>query len=233
MARARARLARRDAPLEPGGSGSLHPLAAFGEGPPLPPRCVPPDPEVAAVSMAVERDPGDFDFDGGEEQPRAMSVVWHAARFTRLGIREGKAPMRARCAQARVAAATLRGARCAVLYRDSVTRDRLCVYVCVYVTRVTISDGTNSSFGCSLRGVCRRQDLDIYFPIIPYSTLGVSRETAMRPTATRFLHILVPIKRYGATTDVAYPGTLRLAYRKFAGASTLRSRSGSTPSRRG
>jgi hypothetical protein len=72
--------------------GSLHPLAAFGEGPPLPPRCVPPDPEVAAVSMTVERDPGEFDFGG--EQPETMSVIRHAARFTRLGIREGKAPMR-------------------------------------------------------------------------------------------------------------------------------------------
>ena len=37
--------------------GNLHPLAAFGEGRPLPPRC---DPEVVAVSRTIERDPGDL-----------------------------------------------------------------------------------------------------------------------------------------------------------------------------
>ena len=37
--------------------GNLHPLAAFCEGRPLPPRR---DPEVVAVSMTIERDPGDL-----------------------------------------------------------------------------------------------------------------------------------------------------------------------------
>jgi len=73
--------------------GNLDPLAAFGEGPPLPSRCAPLDPEVAAVSTTIERDPGDFGFDGGEEGQR-MSVIRHAASFKQLGIREGKAPMR-------------------------------------------------------------------------------------------------------------------------------------------
>lgn len=74
----------------------MHPLTAFGEGLPLPPRGVPLDPEVAAVSTTIERDPGDFGDGvgaGGVEGCR-MTVVRHAAAFTSLGIREGKAPMR-------------------------------------------------------------------------------------------------------------------------------------------
>ena len=71
--------------------GDLHPLAAFGEGPPLPPRTVPLDPEVAAVSMAIERDPGDF---GREGDGQTMTAIRHAAAFSQLKIREGKAPMR-------------------------------------------------------------------------------------------------------------------------------------------
>jgi hypothetical protein len=87
--------------------GNLHPLTAFGEGLPLPPRAVPLDPEIAAVSTTIERDPGDDDFAsgtggsanlngrrGGEGLGERMSVVRHAARLTGLGIREGKAPMR-------------------------------------------------------------------------------------------------------------------------------------------
>jgi hypothetical protein len=76
--------------------GSLHPLSAFGEGRPLPPRGdVPLDPEIEGVSVTVEQDPGDFG--GGEGvggKGRTMSVIRHAARFASLGIREGKAPMR-------------------------------------------------------------------------------------------------------------------------------------------
>ena len=72
--------------------GNLHPLAAFGEAPVLPPRSVPLDPEVAAVSTTVRRDPGDF---GGEERGgQTMTAVRHAAAFSQLKIREGKAPMR-------------------------------------------------------------------------------------------------------------------------------------------
>lgn len=71
--------------------GNLHPLAAFGEGRALPPRSVPPDPEVAAVTTTIERDPGDFVREGGAQ---AMSAIRHAAAFSRLKIREGKAPMR-------------------------------------------------------------------------------------------------------------------------------------------
>ncbi|KAH8978100.1 CoA-transferase family III [Lactarius akahatsu] len=71
--------------------GNLHPLAAFGEGPALPPRCVPLDPEVAAVSTTIERDPGDF---GGEGGGQTMTAIRHAATFSQLKIREGKAPMR-------------------------------------------------------------------------------------------------------------------------------------------
>ena len=76
--------------------GNLNPLAAFGEGRPLPPRCVPLDPEIAAVSTTIERDPGDvgWDSDGQEGLGRTMSVIRHAASFKGLGIREGKAPMR-------------------------------------------------------------------------------------------------------------------------------------------
>lgn len=78
--------------------GNLHPLTAFGEGRPLPPSCVPLDPEVAAVSTTIERDPGDFGSGGQqlemEEGGQTMSAIRHAASFTRLGIREGKAPMR-------------------------------------------------------------------------------------------------------------------------------------------
>jgi hypothetical protein len=74
--------------------GNLHPLTAFGEGRPLPPRCVPLDPEVAAVSTTIERDPGDVGWDGQEQEGRTMSVIRHAASFKQLGIREGKAPMR-------------------------------------------------------------------------------------------------------------------------------------------
>jgi len=73
--------------------GFVHPLTAFGEGPPLPPRTMPLDPEVAAVSTTIERDPGDFAREAGEGQTR-MSVVRHAATLTGLEIREGKAPMR-------------------------------------------------------------------------------------------------------------------------------------------
>ncbi|KAI9507242.1 CoA-transferase family III [Russula earlei] len=81
--------------------GNLHPVTAFGEGPPLPPRGVPLDPEIEAVSTTIERDPGDFGGrsggeGGGEEVPggQTMSVIRHAARFSGLQIREGKAPMR-------------------------------------------------------------------------------------------------------------------------------------------
>ena len=76
--------------------GNLHPLTAFGEGRPLPPHCVPLDPEVASVSTRIERDPGDFGgFGGGQDsEGQRMSAIRHAASFTRLGIREGKAPMR-------------------------------------------------------------------------------------------------------------------------------------------
>ena len=72
--------------------GNLHPVTAFGEGPPLPPRVMPLDPEIAAVSTTIERDPGDFGRDEGEGQ--TMSVIRHSATLTGLGIREGKAPMR-------------------------------------------------------------------------------------------------------------------------------------------
>lgn len=72
--------------------GNLHPLTAFGEGRPLLPRCVPLDPEAAAVSTTIERDPGEVGWDG--QDGRTMSVIRHAASFKRLGIREGKAPMR-------------------------------------------------------------------------------------------------------------------------------------------
>jgi hypothetical protein len=78
--------------------GNLHPLAALCEGRPLPPRC---DPEVVAVSMTIERDPGEFGsggHDGGQQQEgggqTSMSAIRHAASFTRLGIREGMVPMR-------------------------------------------------------------------------------------------------------------------------------------------
>ena len=94
---ARACLTQRDAPLDPT-IREPAPLAAFGEGHPLPPRC---DPEVVAVSMTIERDPGEFgsgDHDGGQQQEgggqTSMSAIRHAASFTRLGIREGMAPMR-------------------------------------------------------------------------------------------------------------------------------------------
>jgi hypothetical protein len=73
--------------------GNLHPVAAFEEGRPLPSRCASLDPEVAAVSTTIERDPGDFGCDGREEGQR-MSVIRHAAKFKQLGIREGRAPMR-------------------------------------------------------------------------------------------------------------------------------------------
>jgi hypothetical protein len=73
--------------------GNLHPLTAFDEGSPLPPRGVPLNPEVAGVSATIEQDAGDFGGrDRGESQ--RMTVIRHAATFTRLGIREGKAPMR-------------------------------------------------------------------------------------------------------------------------------------------
>jgi hypothetical protein len=75
------------------GFGNLHPLTAFGEGRPLPPRCVPLLSEVAAVSTTIERDPGDVGWDG-QQEGGTMSVIRHAASFKRLGIREGKAPMR-------------------------------------------------------------------------------------------------------------------------------------------
>ena len=71
--------------------GNLHPLAAFGEGPALPPRTVPLNPEVAAVSMTIERDPGDFGREGGGQ---TMTTIRHAAAFSQLKIRDGKAPMR-------------------------------------------------------------------------------------------------------------------------------------------
>ncbi|KAH9956326.1 CoA-transferase family III domain-containing protein [Lactifluus volemus] len=76
--------------------GSLHPLSAFGEGRPLPPRGdVPLDPEIEGVSVTVEQDPGDFGSgEGVGGKGRTMSVIRHAARFASLGIREGKAPMR-------------------------------------------------------------------------------------------------------------------------------------------
>lgn len=75
--------------------GFVHPLTAFGEGPPLPPRTMPLDPEVAAVSTTIERDPGDFGREAGEVgQQTTMTVVRHAATLTGLEIREGKAPMR-------------------------------------------------------------------------------------------------------------------------------------------
>lgn len=74
--------------------GNLHPLTAFDEGPPLPPRVVPPDPEVAAVSTTIERDRGDFGRGEGGVEGQRMSVIRHAATLTGLGIREGKAPMR-------------------------------------------------------------------------------------------------------------------------------------------
>ncbi len=59
---------------------------------------MPLDPEVAAVSTTIERDPGDsgcsrLDSEVEVEGQR-MSVIRHAASFKRLGIREGKAPMR-------------------------------------------------------------------------------------------------------------------------------------------
>lgn len=72
--------------------GNLHPLAAFGDGHALPPRSVPLDPEVAALSTTIERDPGDFVSEGGGGQ--SMSAIRHAAVFSQLKIREGKAPMR-------------------------------------------------------------------------------------------------------------------------------------------
>ena len=55
---------------------------------------MPLDPEVAAVSTTIERDPGDVRWDGQEQDGRTMTVIRHAASFKRLGIREGKAPMR-------------------------------------------------------------------------------------------------------------------------------------------
>jgi hypothetical protein len=74
--------------------GNLHPVTAFDEGLPLPPRVVPPDPEVAAVSTTIERDRGDFERREGGVEGQRMSVIRHAATLTGLGIREGKAPMR-------------------------------------------------------------------------------------------------------------------------------------------
>jgi len=75
--------------------GDVHPLTAFGEGPPLPPRSVPLDPEVAAVSTMIERDWGDVGRGGGGTEGETMTVIRHAASFTGgLRIREGKAPMR-------------------------------------------------------------------------------------------------------------------------------------------
>jgi hypothetical protein len=74
--------------------GNLHPFTAFGEGRPLPPRCVPLDPEVAVASTTIGRDPGDAGWDGDGQEGRTMSVIRHAASFKRLGVREGKAPMR-------------------------------------------------------------------------------------------------------------------------------------------
>jgi len=72
--------------------GFLTPDTAFGEGPPLPPRGVPLDPEVAAASTTVECDPGDFG--GGEGEGQKMSFIRHAAHFSGLRIKEGKAPLR-------------------------------------------------------------------------------------------------------------------------------------------
>jgi hypothetical protein len=72
--------------------GNIHSRVAFGEGPKLPLRGVPLDPEVEALSTTIERDPGDEGGDGA--LPERMTVIRHAAAFSRLKIREGKAPMR-------------------------------------------------------------------------------------------------------------------------------------------
>ena len=74
--------------------GNLHPQDAFEDGPPLPPRAVPLDPEVAALSTTIERDPGDFGSCNGRAGGQKMTAIRHAATFSRLKIREGKAPMR-------------------------------------------------------------------------------------------------------------------------------------------
>jgi hypothetical protein len=52
---------------------NLHPVTAFGKGPPLPPHVMPLDPEIVAVSMMIERDLGDFGHNEGEGQ--TMSVI--------------------------------------------------------------------------------------------------------------------------------------------------------------
>ncbi|KAI0265609.1 CoA-transferase family III domain-containing protein [Gloeopeniophorella convolvens] len=65
--------------------GTVDAARAFGEGRALPPRGVPLDPEVAAVSTTIA---------GGVGGARTMSVVRHAARFEGgMEVREGAAPL--------------------------------------------------------------------------------------------------------------------------------------------
>ncbi|KAI0061764.1 CoA-transferase family III [Artomyces pyxidatus] len=71
--------------------GILNPYA-FEEGMPLPPSVYPPDPEVAALSVAIEQEPGD---DGeGAASGRTMTVLRHAAIMSKTPVKVGRAPLR-------------------------------------------------------------------------------------------------------------------------------------------
>ncbi|KAI0031172.1 CoA-transferase family III [Vararia minispora EC-137] len=73
--------------------GLLMAEEAHNESMPLPPRVYPLHPEVAALSVVIERDDGD---NGGaaEVDGSTMTVVRHAAELEQTPVRYGSAPMR-------------------------------------------------------------------------------------------------------------------------------------------
>ena len=78
--------------------GRLEPSVAFGEGKPAPPKVLPQDPEIAALSVSLVQSSEDSPKDetkanaGKRAQPR-MTAIKHAAELSVTPVREGEAPL--------------------------------------------------------------------------------------------------------------------------------------------
>jgi hypothetical protein len=70
--------------------GRLNPDEAFSKGMPLPPRTIPQDPEIAALSVTLKQS---FRGSVSDKERKTMTAIRHTAILEKTPVEEGETPM--------------------------------------------------------------------------------------------------------------------------------------------